>query len=114
MSVEAAYVGNRGRNVFAGDGPAINVNQPTLVGYPNVPQNLRKPFFAGGVASDQGLGGAFGWTQGIDFFCNCARNSYDSLQAKFNKQFGAGYSVKVNYTLQHEVQDERRLFLLRP
>ena len=42
MSVEVGYVGNRGRNVFAGDGPAINVNQPTLAGYPNVPQNNRQ------------------------------------------------------------------------
>jgi hypothetical protein len=32
MSVEVGYVGNRGRNVFAGDGPAININQPTLDG----------------------------------------------------------------------------------
>jgi len=111
MSVEAGYVGNRGRNVFAGDGPAINVNQPTLVGYPNVPQNNRRPFFAGGVANDLGLGGAFGWTQGIDFFCNCANNAYDSLQAKFNKQFSAGYSVKMNYTLQRQVQESGDYFL---
>ena len=27
MSVEVGYVGNRGRDVFAGDGPAININQ---------------------------------------------------------------------------------------
>jgi outer membrane receptor protein involved in Fe transport len=110
MSVEAGYVGNRGRNVFAGDGPAINVNQPTLVGYPNVPQNNRKPFFAGGVTSDLGLGGAFGWTQGIDFFCNCAHNAYDSLQAKFNKQFSGGMSVKMNYTLQRQVQESGDYF----
>ncbi|CAN5789523.1 hypothetical protein BH24ACI5_BH24ACI5_14910 [soil metagenome] len=110
MSVEAGYVGNRGRNVFAGDGPAINVNQPTLVGYPNVPQNNRRPFFAGGVANDLGLGGAFGWTQGIDFFCNCANNAYDSLQAKFNKRFSAGYSVKANYTLQRQVQESSDYF----
>jgi hypothetical protein len=110
MSVEAAYVGNRGRNVFAGDGPAININQPTLVGYPNVPQNNRKPFFAGGVNNDLGLGGAFKWTQGIDYFCNCAKNSYDSLQMKFNKQFSTGYSVKMNYTLQREVQESGDYF----
>jgi outer membrane receptor protein involved in Fe transport len=110
MSVEAGYVGNRGRNVFAGDGPAINVNQATLVGYPNVPQNNRKPFFAGGVTNDLGLGGAFGWTQGIDFFCNCAHNAYDSLQAKFNKQFSAGMSVKMNYTLQRQVQESGDYF----
>jgi len=111
MSVEAGYVGNRGSNVFAGDGPAINVNQPTLVGFGTIPQNNRRPFFAGGVANDLDLGGAFGWTQGIDFFCNCANNAYDSLQAKFNKQFSAGYSVKMNYTLQRQVQESGDYFL---
>jgi outer membrane receptor protein involved in Fe transport len=110
MSFEIGYVGNRGRNVFAGDGPAINVNQPTLVGYPNVSQNNRRPFFSGGVANDLGLGGAFGWTQGIDFFCNCANNSYDSLQTKFNKRFADGYSLKVNYTLQRQVQESGDYF----
>jgi outer membrane receptor protein involved in Fe transport len=90
MSVEAGYVGNRGRDVFAGDGPAINVNQPTLIGYlEGVPQNERRPFF-----------NRFGWTQGIDYFCNCATNSYDSLQAKLTKRFSSGYSANVNYTLQ--------------
>jgi hypothetical protein len=111
MSVEAAYVGNRGRNVFAGDGPDFGINQPTLAGYPNVPQNNRKPFFAGGVGNNLGLGGAFGWTQGINYFCNCAKNSYDSLQMKFNKQFSSGYSVKTNYTLQREVQESGDYFI---
>ncbi len=111
MSMEAAYVGNRGRNVFAGDGPAFNINQPTLAGYPNVPQNNRKPFFAGGVTDNLGLGGAFGWTQGIDYFCNCAKNSYDSLQMKFNKVFSAGYSIKTNYTLQREIQESGDYFI---
>ena len=90
MSVEIGYVGNRGRNVFAGDGPAIDINQATLNGFlQGVPRDQRRPFF-----------NKFGWTQGIDYFCNCATNSYDSLQAKFNKRFGQGYSANVNYTLQ--------------
>jgi hypothetical protein len=90
LSVEAGYVGNRGRDVFAGDGPAININQPTLIGYlEGVPQNQRRPFF-----------NRFGWTQGIDYFCNCATNSYDSLQAKLTKRFSSGYAANVNYTLQ--------------
>ena len=54
-----------------------------------MPRNKRRPFF-----------NKFGWTQGIDYFCNCATNSYDSMQAKFNKRFSQGYSAKVNYTLQ--------------
>ena len=89
-SIEVGYVGNRGRNVFAGDGPAIDINQATLNGFlQGVPRDRRRPFF-----------NKFGWTQGIDYFCNCATNSYDSLQAKFNKRFGQGYSGKVNYTWQ--------------
>jgi hypothetical protein len=76
-----------------------------------VPHKNRRTFFAGGVANDLGLGGAFGWTQGIDFFCNCANNAYDSLQAKFNKLFASGYSVKVNYTLQRQVQENPDYFL---
>jgi hypothetical protein len=94
MSVEGGYVGNRGRDVFAGDGPAINVNQASLNGFAQgVPLNNRRPFF-----------GPFGWTQGIDYFCNCATNSYDSLQAKLTKRFSQGYSANVNYTLQRARQ----------
>ena len=98
MSVEVGYVGNRGRHVFAGDGPAVNVNDPTLEGFPTVSRNQRQPFFAGRPTPYLGLGGAYGWTQGIDYFCNCANNWYDSVQAKFNKRFSDGYAVQVNYT----------------
>ena len=41
--------------------------------------NNRRPFF-----------NKFGWSQGIDYFCNCATNSYDSLQAKLTKRFSDG------------------------
>jgi hypothetical protein len=99
MSVEAGYVGNYGQRVFAGDGPAININQATLIGYPDVPFNQRQPFY-----------NKFGWTQGIDYFCNCATNRYDSLQAKFNKRFSQGYSVKANYTLQRALQHDGGYF----
>ena len=98
MSVEVGYVGNRGRHVFAGDGPDVGVNEPTLEGFPNVSQNLRRPFFADRPTTYLGLGGPFGWTQGIAYFCNCANNWYDSVQAKFNKRFSDGYAVQVNYT----------------
>ena len=94
MSVEVAYVGNRGRDVFAGDGPASTSTSRRSTGFPNVPPNQRRPFFAGGAPTYLGLGGAFGWTQGIDYFCNCANNWYDSLQAKFNKRFSDGYACR--------------------
>jgi Carboxypeptidase regulatory-like domain/TonB dependent receptor-like, beta-barrel len=110
ISVEAAYVGNRGGNVFAGDGPATNVNQAILTGFPTVSTNQRRPFFAGNVPNTSGFGGAFGWTQGIDYFCNCATNAYDSLQAKFTKRLSSGYSVQASYTLQRAIQDNPDYF----
>ena len=90
--------------MVAGDGPATNVNQPILTGFPTVPTDLRRPFFAGNIPNTSGFTGAFGWTQGIDYFCNCATNSYDSLQAKLTKRFSQGYSANVNYTLQRARQ----------
>ena len=110
IAVEAGYVGNRGDNVFAGDGPATNVNQAILTGFPDVPTNQRRPFFAGNVPNTSGFGGAFGWTQGIDYFCNCATNAYDSLQTKLTKRFSAGYSVQASYTLQRAIQDNPDYF----
>ena len=94
----------------AGDGPATNVNQAILTGFPTVPTDLRRPFFAGNVPNTSGYGGAFGWTQGIDYFCNCASNAYDSLQAKLTKRFSGGYSVQSSYTLQRAIQDSADYF----
>jgi outer membrane receptor protein involved in Fe transport len=100
VSVEAGYVGNKGTHTFAGDGPTINPNQPSLSGFPSVPQVQRRPLFQ-----------KFGWTQDIDFFCNCADNRYDSLQTKINKRFSHGYSVLAHYTWQRAIQDGGDYFI---
>jgi hypothetical protein len=99
ISIEAAYVGNKGTHVFAGDGPAINANQATLIGFGTIPRNQRRPFF-----------NKFGWTQGIDFFCNCSDNRYDSFQTKVEKRFSSGYSILAHYTLQLAEQDSAEYF----
>jgi len=99
MSLEVAYVGNRGGNVFAGDGPAININQASILGYPSVPRNQRRPYF-----------NRFGWSQDVDYFCNCADNAYDALQTKLTKRFSQGYSLQVNYTLQKAEQESAEYF----
>jgi hypothetical protein len=88
LAVEIGYVGNVGRHVFTGDGPDFNINEPAWIpGVPN--QNIRRPFFA-----------PFGWTQGINHYCNCANNRYDSLQVRVDKRFGDGLGFQVNYTWQ--------------
>ena len=97
ISGEIAYVGNKGTHVFAGDGPDDNFNQPTLVGFPNVPRDLRRPFFAGPVG---GYGKPFGLTTDLRYLCNCSDNNYNSLQAKLTKRFTRGYSLLATVTLQ--------------
>jgi hypothetical protein len=85
-SVEAGYVGNKGTHVFAGNGPAFNINQPVSdLSKPNADD--RKPFF-----------NRFGWSQGIDFYCNCADNRYNALQTKIETRF-SGLSILAHYTL---------------
>jgi len=90
-----------GRRVFVGDGPDVNINQPTLEGFTaGVPRDQRKPFYSGVRPPYLGLGGAFGLTQDLAYFCNCANNWYDSLQARVTRRFQGGYSWQANYTWQ--------------
>jgi hypothetical protein len=88
VSAEIAYVGNHGEGFF-GDNPAAGYNNAVLTGFPALNTNQRRPFF-----------NAFGWTQGIDYFCNCATNKYNSLQAKITKRFSDGLSILAHYTFQ--------------
>jgi outer membrane receptor protein involved in Fe transport len=100
ISLEAAYVGNKGTHVFAGDGPQFDVNQPALEGFGTVPRDQRRPLF-----------NKFGWTQSIDFFCNCADDRYDSAQFKLTRRFSNGYALLAHYTLQRSLQDAQDYFV---
>jgi hypothetical protein len=100
ISLEVAYVGNKGTHAFAGGGPAANVNQVTAAGFfPGRDPNQFKPFFK-----------AYGWTQGIDYFCNCADNRYNALQTKITKRFSDGWSLLAHYTWQRAVNNEADQF----
>ena len=105
-SLEAAYVGNYGKNVFVGDNPDLNVNQATLAGYgtngftPATPINQRKPFFQ-----------KFGFTQDIlQYQGYGATNRYNSLQIKVNKRFTNGYSILTHYTRQKSTNNAGEQF----
>jgi hypothetical protein len=115
MSVEAGYVGNRGTSVFAGDGPEFNVNQATIQGFAQgVPRNARLPFYSGIKTPVENLGGAFGLSQGINYFCDCATNRYDALQTKLTKRFSDGYQISANYTFQKAQGHSDNYFLWDP
>jgi carboxypeptidase family protein/TonB-dependent receptor-like protein len=103
MSVEVGYVGNHGSRVFVGDGPGVGGNDPTLTGFPDVPQVQRRPYFA-----------RYGWSQGFDIYCNCATNRYDSLQAKVTKHFANGWSLFSQYTAQRERMHNGGQFFYQP
>jgi hypothetical protein len=98
ISIEVAYVGNKGTHLFAGNNPDENVNQPTLAGFGTLSRDQRKPFFQ-----------KFGWTQDVLLYCNCSDNHYDALQAKITKRFTKGYSILAHYTLQraNDYNDDR-------
>jgi hypothetical protein len=98
LSVSVGYVGNQGRHVFNGDGPNFNVNEAAFV--PGIASSdLRKPFFS-----------KFGWTQGIDFYCNCATNHYNSLQVQVDKRYSHGYTLTGSYTYQKAINDDGSSF----
>ncbi len=100
VSAEIAYVGNRGEGFF-GDNPASNANEATIVGYPDVPRDQRRPFFR-----------SYGWTQGIDSFSNTGKSRYNALQAKVTKRFSGGFSLLTHYTLQsHKNNDPEYVFV---
>ena len=87
IAVEAAYVGTKGTHVFAGFGGDYDFNQATLVGYPTLTTNQRKPFF-----------NKFGWAQNFRFYGSDASNNFHSLQLKAEKRFSTSYSLLTHYT----------------
>ena len=102
ISVELGYVGNKGTHVFFGDGPDIDANAPTIVGFGTLSANQRRPYFAGPVTGIDGgtMGAAYGWTQQVFYHCQCGDNHYDALQARVTRRFHDGWSLLGHYTLQ--------------
>jgi hypothetical protein len=115
LSIEAAYVGNKGTHVFAGNGPSYNVN-PVAVGsgqivagsfVPDTPQSARRPF-AGRFATPytdpstststivtcctSDLGNYLG---------NDASSNYNAFQVKVDKRFSKGLQFLSHYTFSH-------------
>jgi outer membrane receptor protein involved in Fe transport len=113
LSAEIAYVGNRGKG-FMGDNPATNTNAPTIVGFGTLDQNERRPFYAGAVQTVDGLSGAYGWTQGIDYFSNTGKSRYNAFQAKLTRRFSHGYSLLAHYTFQKAKNNDGSYFFIDP
>jgi hypothetical protein len=97
IAATAGYVGNQGRHQSVGTGGNnFDMNRQFFV--PNYPSNRLNELFP-----FNGLLGPrynYGNTTGIDNYCNCANNRYDSFQATLTIRNAAGFNLQGNYTYQ--------------
>lgn len=91
LSLELAYVANKGTHVFTDNAPDYNLNQPRVRRPGEDPAVFtfaaRRPFFA-----------KFGWTQDLRYHANDSSNNWHSLQLKMEKRFSSGYQFLAHYT----------------
>jgi hypothetical protein len=86
ISATVAYVGNSNRHGFLGTGNEINPNEARFVpgGSPVNPY--------GALIGNTNLG----------YYCDCANEQYNSLQATFHVNALAGWTLQGNYTYQRQ------------
>lgn len=125
MTVSAAYAGNKGTHVWAGIFSTINANPnftilpasasvtgTSLYYDPNVSAStvsLQHPSYPVGI-DDNGHTSVtkyllpyyakYGWTQGINYNCNCSDNHFHALQITLSKHVSNGLSLNANYAWQ--------------
>jgi Carboxypeptidase regulatory-like domain/TonB dependent receptor len=123
MSVEVAYVGNKGTHTLSdGDGNNTNPNEAAIFLPASFTQNgvalHYDPTVTTGVSASGGTanttllqrytngtlpacgGGPCNWTQGITYYGDDQDTHYNALQAKFTKTFSQGLSINLNYAYQ--------------
>jgi hypothetical protein len=96
LSISGGYVGNSGRHMLVGTDENFNINQQYFIpGASSAVQATAYPY-------DGVLGSRYnyGWTEGVNDFCNCANSQYNSFQAIVNVRSAAGYTLTGNYTYQ--------------
>jgi hypothetical protein len=108
ITVEVAYIGNKGTHGFAGNGPTYNVNQRSMVGYGTIAPDNRRPFFnrfsyPDVLVPDPNNPGKFIPLQCCssdmgNYFGMDANSNYNALQIKADKRFSNGLQFVSHYT----------------
>jgi outer membrane receptor protein involved in Fe transport len=114
LSLQAAYVGNKGSHIFVGENNWINLNTQTEVGFcpgggnvaPCVDALHRLPYYQ--------TPHNFNLTTGLQCMCNPGDNHYNSLQMQLDKRFSHGLNILGNYTFSHAKNHDSPDFLYDP
>jgi len=115
LTVTAAYVGNKGTHVWAGDYEYVNPNPPAAIlpGSESITGSTLywDPSVTGTTPNANGHTGyifnllpyyaRYGWTQPINYYCNCADTHFNALRLTVAKQFSHGLNFTANYSWQH-------------
>ena len=123
-TVSVAYLGVKGTHVWSGIFSTINVNQAfavlpaslsvigkTLSYDPSVSPSTPNPFnpIYPGIDANGHTSttkyllpyfARYGWTQAINYNCNCSDNHFHSLQIRAEKRLSNGLSLNANYAWQ--------------
>jgi len=114
LSLQAAYVGNKGSHIFVGENNWINLNTPTEAGFCSpgvvdarcVDPTDRLPYYS--------TPNPFKLTTGLLCMCNPGDNHYNSLQVQLDKRFSHGLNILGNYTFSHAKNHDTPDFLYNP
>src|SRR6267143_2029447 len=108
MTVEVAYVGNKGTHGFAGNGPTYNLNQRSIVGFGSIAPDQRRPFagrftYPGYLVPDPNNPGQFVTLTCCtadmgNYFGMDASSNYNALQIKAEKRISQGLQFVSHYT----------------
>ena len=114
MTVEVAYLGNKGTHGFAGDGPSYQPNPRSIVGFgdPNVPPDSRRPYFNRYIYPDCSVSKGVCGLTGVpladqlrccssdigDYFGMDSSSNYNALEIKVEKRVSRGLQFVSVYT----------------
>jgi hypothetical protein len=125
MTLEVAYIGNKGTHVFPGDGPTYNINPPSIVGFAaGVPQVQRRPLYdaftyAGYADPTNTTGSAPGVLQCCstdqgNYLGSDSSSNYNALQIKVQKRFSHGLQFLSHYTFAHAYKYDNNYYAISP
>ena len=125
MSLEVAYIGNKGTHTFVGNAQTYDVNQPSIVGFAQgVPEAQRRPLFshfiypAFQVPDPNNPGKTIPLTCCSDslgtYYGNDGSTNYNALEIKVDKRFSQGLQFLTHYTFSHANNFDNNYYVDNP